>query len=128
MTKQRWGPRGRAIRDRQTTVRGMGRCKMTKQRLGPRTLGHGGQVGEGGRGVGGRGADLQPGAPHLIDDRKDSEGQADAFLATVLHQLKLPIRRHKADYLLSVEAPQIHTLVKCHVLHTPSIVIFSEAM
>ena len=70
-------------------------------------------------GLAGEGADLQPGAPHFIDDGQDSEGQADAFLAAVLHQLKLPIRRHKADHLLSVKPPQVHALVEGHILHTP---------
>ena len=65
---------------------------------------------------GGEGAYLQSGAPHLIDDGEDSERQANALLAAVLHQLKFPIRRHKADHLLCVEAPQIHTLVEGHIL------------
>ena len=78
-------------------------------------------VDKGWRGVVARGADLQPGAPHLIDDGEDSEGKADALLATVLHQLKLPVRRHKADNLLGVEAPQVHALVERHVLHITKI-------
>ncbi len=59
---------------------------------------------------------LQSCAAHLIDDGQDSEGQADALLAAVLHQLKLTVRGHKADHLLGVEAPQVDTLVEGHIL------------
>ena len=62
-------------------------------------------------------AHLQSGAPHLVDDGQNPKGQADTLLAAVLHQLKLAIRRHKADHLLGVEAPQVDTLVEGHILH-----------
>ena len=65
----------------------------------------------------GRRCYLQSCAAHFVDDGQDPEGQADALLAAVLHQLKLTIRRHKADHLLGVEAPQVDTLVESHILH-----------
>lgn len=61
---------------------------------------------------------LQSGSPHLVDDGQNPKGQADTLLAAVLHQLKLAIRRHKADHLLGVEAPQVDTLVEGHILHS----------
>ena len=59
---------------------------------------------------------LQSCAAHLIDDGQDPEGQADALLAAVLHQLELTVGGHKADHLLGVEAPQVDTLVEGHIL------------
>ncbi len=64
----------------------------------------------------GRSCYLQSRAAHLVNDGQDSEGQADALLAAVLHQLKLTVRGHKDDHLLGVEAPQVDTLVEGHIL------------
>lgn len=50
--------------------------------------------------------------------RAHQEWKGDAFLAAVLHELKLAVRRHKADHLLSVELAQIHALVEGHILHS----------
>ncbi len=48
------------------------------------------------------------------------EGQRDALLAAVLHELELAVGRHEAHHLLRVEAAQIHALVQRHVLDTSS--------
>ena len=40
-----------------------------------------------------------------------------ARLAAVLHQLKLAVWRHEADYLLRVEAAQVDALVEGDILH-----------
>ena len=44
------------------------------------------------------------------------EGERDALLAAVLHELKLAVRGHKADHLLRVKAPQVHALMEGHIL------------
>jgi hypothetical protein len=44
------------------------------------------------------------------------EGEGDALLAAVLHELELAIRGHKADHLLRIKAAQVHALVEGHIL------------
>jgi hypothetical protein len=56
------------------------------------------------------------GSDNITGDDAHPKGERDALLAAVLHELKLAVRGHKADHLLRIKAPQVHTLMEGHIL------------